>query len=169
MRVAFLVRGKPMTQGSMTAVYNRRTGRAAIRHTQSLPLMKWRRRIQEAAVEAGARKTNRPVSMSISFGMPRPRSHYNVRGEILPAHQSEIPQYRDLDKLIRAVLDALTGVCYIDDRQVCDLHAIRVYGGDTVIEVNSIGTEDAARMVRATEARSSEGQLPLLLLREKSQ
>ena len=33
----------------------------------------------------------------------------------------------DLDKLTRAVLDALTGVLYLDDKQVIELHARKQY------------------------------------------
>lgn len=159
--VAFVVKGVPLTQGSMTAVYNRKTGKARIRHVQSLPLMKWRRAIQEAAKSAGVRCTGRPVTMSIAFGMPRPRDHYQIDGNIKPFYQSALPQYRDIDKLIRAVLDALTGIAYDDDRQVADLHAIRIFSHLTMIEVRGIGSEDAARMVRIAEANSPEGQLPL--------
>jgi Holliday junction resolvase RusA-like endonuclease len=31
----------------------------------------------------------------------------------------------DLDGRIKALLDALQGVCYLDDKQVCELHAHR--------------------------------------------
>ena len=39
----------------------------------------------------------------------------------------------DIDKLSRAVLDALTGVAYLDDRQVIQLEARKAYfkGQDT--------------------------------------
>lgn len=31
----------------------------------------------------------------------------------------------DLDNLVKAVLDAANGVAFIDDRQVCELHAVK--------------------------------------------
>ena len=34
----------------------------------------------------------------------------------------------DLDKLIRAVLDGLTGVAYVDDSQVILIQATKTYG-----------------------------------------
>jgi Holliday junction resolvase RusA-like endonuclease len=34
----------------------------------------------------------------------------------------------DADKLARAILDSLTGVCWRDDAQVVDLRARKVYG-----------------------------------------
>jgi crossover junction endodeoxyribonuclease RusA len=34
----------------------------------------------------------------------------------------------DLDKLVRAVLDAFTGILYKDDGQVCDLRAQKMFG-----------------------------------------
>jgi hypothetical protein len=34
----------------------------------------------------------------------------------------------DIDKLVRAALDGLTGVCFVDDGQVVDLRASKQYG-----------------------------------------
>jgi Holliday junction resolvase RusA-like endonuclease len=162
----FVVEGKPITQGSMVAVYNRKTGRASVRHTQSLPLMKWRSAIQKAAIEAGALPHTTAIACTMVFGMPRPKSHYARSGELHPQFQNAIPSHADLDKLVRAVLDALTGVCYVDDRQVVDLHAIRLYGTQSMVEVRTIDKESAARLAQSTQAHIGKGQLPLPLLRE---
>jgi Holliday junction resolvase RusA-like endonuclease len=34
----------------------------------------------------------------------------------------------DLDKLIRAVLDGLTAIAYVDDSQVVEIYAKKIYG-----------------------------------------
>ena len=47
----------------------------------------------------------------------------------------------DLDKLVRAALDALTGIVFGDDGQVCELYAHKLYGdgpGSLVVEVEPI-------------------------------
>ena len=46
------------------------------------------------------------------------RLHFMVR----PRRQGDAP---DLDKLVRAVLDALTGIAYLDDKQVVAIAARR--------------------------------------------
>jgi len=46
----------------------------------------------------------------------------------------------DIDKLARALLDALTGVAYLDDGQVVELHAGKAYGEDarTTVTVKAL-------------------------------
>ena len=39
----------------------------------------------------------------------------------------------DLDNLIKAVLDALNGVCYKDDGQIVELYAVKKYGTEDLI------------------------------------
>ena len=41
----------------------------------------------------------------------------------------------DLDKLIRAVLDGLTGVAYEDDGQVVQIEAQKLYGASVGAEI----------------------------------
>lgn len=164
MAIAFRVEGRPVTQGSMTAVYNRKTQRASIRHVQSLPLMKWRTAIAKAAKAAGAYPSEFPISISIVFGMPRPKAHLHRDGTVIAGYEGELPMHRDIDKLVRAVLDALTGVAYADDKQVVNLSAMRVYGSTTEITVDYVEWEDAARMAQGTAEGTSARQLSLPLL-----
>jgi Holliday junction resolvase RusA-like endonuclease len=53
------------------------------------------------------------------------------------------PKRPDLDKLVRAVLDSLTGVCYEDDSQVIRLRASKVWASYTLIEVWQIERQTA--------------------------
>jgi len=66
------------------------------------------------------------------FWFPRPASHYGIKAGISylkPTAPIEPISSRvgDLDKLCRAILDALTGVAYLDDRQVVELDARKAY------------------------------------------
>jgi crossover junction endodeoxyribonuclease RusA len=73
-----------------------------------------------------------PVAVELVFWFPRPASHYGIKAGISylkPTAPIEPISSRvgDLDKLCRAILDALTGVAYLDDRQVVELDARKAY------------------------------------------
>jgi Holliday junction resolvase RusA-like endonuclease len=69
------------------------------------------------------------IRMTLTFALNRPHGHWSVKGE-LKASAPRSPSGRpDLDKLIRAALDALTGVVYRDDAQIVMLYARKVYAG----------------------------------------
>ena len=79
------------------------------------------------------------------FRFSRPKSHYGRKNKE-PYLKYDAPYYKtsapDCDKLARAILDALTGVAYIDDAQVCKLSAAKVYTEGTEgvqIKVRMVG------------------------------
>ena len=37
-------------------------------------------------------------------------------------------KWGDVDNFLKAVMDALNGICYVDDRQVIDVHARKFFG-----------------------------------------
>jgi crossover junction endodeoxyribonuclease RusA len=123
-RLRFIVDGEPRSQGSMTAVYNRRLGVARVRHVAAPALSLWRTEVRNAAKAAGAEKWSGPIGLRISFGLHAPQDR-----------RHGYPKRPDLDKLIRAVMDALTGTCYLDDSQVVRIRASKSWRSDTVIEV----------------------------------
>ena len=75
--------------------------------------------------------TTEAVTVTLGFMFSRPKSHYGTRanpGEIkrsAPAYKSTRP---DIDKLARAVLDALTGIVFVEDSQVAGLLAWKDWG-----------------------------------------
>lgn len=123
----FYVHGEPATQGSMTAVYNRRLACASVRHSNAPALGMWRTDIAHAAREAGGTVVEGPVAITIVFGMRAPQDT-----------RHGYPKKGDLDKLVRAVLDALTGVLYVNDNQVVSLSAAKVWQPYTEIEVLAV-------------------------------
>ena len=123
-RIKFVVDAEPRSQGSMTAVYNRKLGVARVRHANAPALSLWRSLIRERADLAGAVEWDGPIGMRISFG---------IRAPLNTKHG--YPKSPDLDKLIRAVLDALTGKCYRDDSQVTKIEAEKTWDAATIIEV----------------------------------
>jgi Holliday junction resolvase RusA-like endonuclease len=123
----------------MTAVYNRRLGVARVRHVAAPALSLWRQQCRQAARDAGAEVWTGPIGLRIVFGLHAPidRRH-------------GYPKRPDLDKLVRAVMDALTGTCYTDDSQVVRLRASKVWHPETIIEVWRI--ERQRTPAKATQA-----------------
>lgn len=60
-----------------------------------------------------------PVSLRLVFLLPRPKAI----GKKDPPHTKR----PDIDKLLRATLDALKSICYADDSQVTDVSMIKRY------------------------------------------
>jgi len=114
--VSFMVHGVPVPQGSKRALVHRSTGRAVVIEQGGARHRDWRADVKAAAADAmdSARKIVPlwgPVGVSICFTMPKPKS--------APKTTRTWPDRRpDWDKLIRTVLDAITGEIIADDAQV---------------------------------------------------
>lgn len=76
----------------------------------------WRERVALSAHAAGVRMLTGPVCVGLEFVRSRPASTPKSR---TPAAVKK----PDLDKLVRAILDALTGIAYADDSQVTEIYA----------------------------------------------
>ncbi len=129
--VEVVVRGIPVPQGSVRAFVNPKTGRAQVVSTQrGGPLGAWRDRIAtEAQMQMGERPPIRgPVKLQARFTFPRPSAHYGKNGLLpsAPVHKTTAP---DVDKLTRA-FDALTGIIWIDDAQVVEMHVAKGFGDE---------------------------------------
>lgn len=116
--------GVPSTQGSFKAMISNSTGRAIAVPDHKTALLVWRNAVGEAARYYMGTKpllTGREtaVSLTITFTLPRPAT-------VRLVHPTAKP---DLDKLMRAVGDAVKGVIYGDDSQTCDLHLRKRYVG----------------------------------------
>jgi crossover junction endodeoxyribonuclease RusA len=110
--IAFHVEGKPIQQGSMRAFNNR------IVHNKTKELMAWRSLVAKAAHAAGCTPIDGAITISMQF--------FYERGKTVTRDNPTVPP--DLDKQIRSILDALTGVAYADDSQVTRIEATKEYG-----------------------------------------
>lgn len=124
--ITFFAEGVPAPQGSKRHVGG---GRLIESSRQVGP---WREIVRQAAITAmGDRPPiDGPVYLVQVFALPRPKSHYGTgrsSGQIKRGAPHRPPVRPDLDKLARAVGDALTGVCYHDDAQVVNLCAAKYY------------------------------------------
>ncbi|MDP7337683.1 MAG: RusA family crossover junction endodeoxyribonuclease [Vicinamibacterales bacterium] len=117
--IQFTVYGKAEPKGSM--IKNRW---GAVRDAN--PRLKDWHHVVAGAAQTYAKAHNvgfdQAVAVELRFALPRPKS--------LPKKVVEHLKKPDLDKLTRAVLDALTGVLFKDDSQVVEIVASKTYAAD---------------------------------------
>ncbi|MBK5238851.1 MAG: RusA family crossover junction endodeoxyribonuclease [Actinomycetales bacterium] len=115
MSFEMFVEGIPVPQGSKSL------SRTGVMYEANKALKPWRLKVAAAALWAvgpDVRFMEGPLALAVAFGMPRPKT---VKRE----HPSVKP---DLDKLVRAISDSLTGIVYKDDAQIVCLDVIEIYG-----------------------------------------
>jgi crossover junction endodeoxyribonuclease RusA len=121
--ISFTAYGIPAPKGSTKAFY--RPGmRFPVVTDDCKRTRPWAAIIKGAAIDALKGTVSiplalGPVSLAVVFYMPRPKS--------LPKKVTEHTKKPDLDKLVRALKDALTGIVWTDDSQVVQLQARKVY------------------------------------------
>ena len=128
MNYSFTVWGTAAPQGS-----KRHVGKGIMLESSDR-VRPWRQDVRFAALEERPSGWDMatPIYLELVFWFPRPASHYGTKNGIsyLKANAPVEPvsaRLGDIDKLSRAVLDALTGVAYLDDRQVIELEARKSY------------------------------------------
>ena len=135
------VRGTPAPQGSKRHIGG---GRMI---EMSKAVGPWREAVIAAAVKQVTAPLTGPVRVRLRFQLARPASHYSHgrnEGMIKPS-APDFPSVRpDIDKLCRAVLDALTMAgAWRDDGQVALLSAVKWYSWQPgcVIAIDELGAE----------------------------
>jgi crossover junction endodeoxyribonuclease RusA len=135
--IFFFVPGIPVPKGSAKAfvVKNKKTGkhRAIVVQDNKEKQKPWASMIASCAQDHFNRIHHGPIRLSLDFAMPRPKNHYGS-GKNAHILKPNAPTWHiskpDLDKLIRCVKDALTGVVWKDDSQVCAMGGPRKIYGD---------------------------------------
>ena len=137
MEITFDVIGRPAPQGSKKSIGNNRF----IESSKFLPA--WRNAVRVAAEEAVRQsmwaRVSGPVELEIMFYLDRPSSISKTKRP-----QPTVPP--DLDKILRAVGDSLSGVVYDDDAQIIRILAWKVYAdtrpAGAFIRVNELSQYD---------------------------
>ena len=120
--IEFFAPGTPSAQGSKRHVGN------GIMLDTNKHLKSWRS-VVAAACPCKVPLTG-PVQLEVVFYYNRPKSHFGMRKgqpylkDTAPIYKTSAP---DADKLLRAILDALTGIAYTDDALVAVIIARKVY------------------------------------------
>lgn len=100
-------------------------------HSRAADLAVWRADIARNAQLFGYEPVTDAVKVEIDFVFLKPKTVNRRYPSVVP----------DLDKLIRAVLDGLTGVAYQDDCQVILIQASKTYGetAGAWVKIDQIG------------------------------
>ena len=118
----FWVSGKPIPQGSKRIVQPKGVKRPLLIDVKGKELKAWRQAVAYAA-RSGPWRKREPLDAAayvyLEFHLSRPKSAKRERPSVKP----------DLDKLVRAALDAISGVCITDDARVVHVTASKVYEG----------------------------------------
>ena len=124
----FTVYGKPQPQGSAKAFFVKSLGRPVIT-SDNAKLKPWRQQLSGTAESLGIAPAARevPIAVMLDFYFEKPKA--------APKRRRKPIVKPDIDKLVRAVLDALTGTLIGDDAQVVDIHARKHYGLPERVEI----------------------------------
>lgn len=150
-RLSLWIPGPAPTQGSMRALVNAQ-GRARIIHDRHDKLAHWRKLMRDLIVTLPAEQAQHlPLHGALMLGCavayPRPRAHYRTNGSLRATAPAHITTRPDLDKILRAVCDALTiSGAWNDDRQVVTISAYKTYAADPL----EVGTEILLRRPLST-------------------
>jgi crossover junction endodeoxyribonuclease RusA len=128
--IQFTVYGLPVPQGSKKVI-----GKNVIEMADAR-LRSWRQDVANAARTAmeGASPYIEPVDVRLMFWLPRPQGHFGTgrnAEKLKPSAPIAPAVHPDLDKLTRAVLDALTGIVFRDDKQVVGMTLSKLYAYDS--------------------------------------
>lgn len=140
--VTLFVPGEPIPQGSVTPMRNRKTGAMFVKYAPAV--VNWRSVVTGAAIEAQAEWMHThpeiefpitgAVGVRLTFLLPRPKTQFGSgknASRILPSAPQRPDRMPDLDKLVRAILDALTDArVWNDDGQVVTAVCHKVYAGE---------------------------------------
>ena len=135
MRVSFVVYSRAAPQGSKTYLGQGRMKESSKR------VKPFRADVKAAAMDVPLPKDwpmEAPMRVGMRFHFARPKTHFTSKGALTKSAPNEATSHGlgDLDKLSRAVCDALTGAIYKDDRQITDLHASKCYDDRDLVTIS---------------------------------
>lgn len=130
--ISFTVYGRPVPQGSMRAFLPKGSNRPIVT-SDNKKLKPWRQQVSETAMyemrKAGISVCQSGVALCViaTFYFAKPKS--------VKKCVTQKTTKPDVDKLLRGVLDALTGVVFWDDSQVVIASSTKLFGVNERLEV----------------------------------
>lgn len=105
------------------------------------PIVAYKATVKHAASEAVTQPLEGPVAMFVTYILPRPKGKIWKRKRMIREYHTSKP---DLDNLDKGTMDALKGLAWRDDAQVCMLDSRKfIASGEesprVLIEINELG------------------------------
>lgn len=88
--------------------------------------------------EVGQKKLSGQIDAHIKGVFPIPKSTSKKQREMMLSGKILHTKKIDCDNLAKTILDALNGIAYDDDKQVCRLYVEKVYGNNPCVEVELV-------------------------------
>lgn len=139
-QIEFFVAGFAKTSGSKRAFKNPKTEKIIV--TADNPKQKkWQDAVKWQAMQAWQRRVpwTGPLCLTMTFVRHRPKGHFGSgrnEGVLKDSARATLPETRpDELKLGRAVEDAMSGIIYLDDAQICEHHIRKVYGNKPGVHI----------------------------------
>lgn len=162
--LTFTVLGKAETKGSTkSSVVTRKDGTIVFKNGRPVVRTRndndgcygWEQQIKLLALKARSEAREQmwrelPVALDVAFYTPRNKGHFGTgrnAGRLLPSAPLFPAKRPDVDKKLRAVMDAMTGVLYDDDGQVVMVRALDLWGEPARAEIrvwSMLSVEDRA-------------------------
>lgn len=127
--ISFIVYGKAEPGGSKRA-FNRKGGGRPIVTDANSKAAGWKQEIKVAAKLAySGLPFHGPLFVTVTFYRQRLKSHFDKNGKLKDKCKDELPITKpDTTKLMRPLEDALTGILWLDDAQICGQLLTKRYG-----------------------------------------
>lgn len=95
----------------------------------------------------GQKPLEGPLTVAVTALLPIPKSETIARKKLMHDDLIRPTKKPDIDNIVKAVLDALNGVAWVDDKQICELTAAKRYAdsNDTGLVVSIITTGSEAQ------------------------
>lgn len=94
-------------------------------------------KVRDAAKKAmgSSQPLETPVSAYVHVRLPVPKSYSKQRTKDCLNGFERPTKKPDLDNIVKSVTDALNGICYVDDCQIVNIHATKVYSTIAGVDV----------------------------------
>ena len=135
MRVSFVVYSRAAPQGSKTYLGQGRMKESSKR------VKPFRADVKAAAMDVLLPKDwpmEAPMRFGYRFHFARPKTHFTSKGALTKSAPDEATSHGlgDIEKLARAVNDALSCVLFNDDRQVVEMHLAKAYDDQDLVTIS---------------------------------
>lgn len=158
-RIGLVVYGTPITQGSKTK------GRYSMYDDNAKTLHPWRTKVRDQAADQCRYydTLTGPIRAWLRFTFDRPPSHYRTGRSTSHLLRPGAPAYpthlKDVDKLQRAVFDALTAAnVWADDGLVVDVRARKFYAGEHELALPRAGVAIVLEELRDSVLSGPQGE-----------